>query len=59
MMIRSQRWNDLTDRDPNSEYANTIFTCETCGRLLFYDPRTDAPVRWAPGEKLAAATSTT
>jgi uncharacterized protein len=57
MMVRPQRWNDLTDRDPNSEYANTIFTCETCGRMLFYDPRRDAPVRWAPGEKLAAATS--
>ncbi len=58
MMVRAQRWNDLTDRDPNSEYANTIFTCETCGRLLFYDPRHDAPVRWSPGEKLAAATTT-
>jgi hypothetical protein len=57
MMVRPQRWNDLTDRDPNSEYANSIFTCETCGRLLFYDPRTDAPIRWAPGEKLAAARS--
>jgi predicted nucleic acid-binding Zn-ribbon protein len=59
MMVRPQRWNDLTDRDPNSEYANTIFTCETCGRMLFYDPRRDAPVRWAPGEKLAAASSNT
>jgi predicted nucleic acid-binding Zn-ribbon protein len=57
MMVRPQRWNDLTDRDPNSEYANTIFTCETCGRMLYYDPRRDAPVRWAPGEKLAAATN--
>jgi predicted nucleic acid-binding Zn-ribbon protein len=57
MMVRPQRWNDLTDRDPHSEYANTIFTCETCGRMLFYDPRRDAPVRWAPGEKLAAATN--
>jgi predicted nucleic acid-binding Zn-ribbon protein len=57
MMVRPQRWNDLTDRDPNSEYANTIFTCETCGRLLFYDPRQDAPIRWTPGEKLAAASS--
>jgi uncharacterized protein len=57
MMVRPQRWNDLTDRDPNSEYANTIFTCETCGRMLFYDPRRDAPIRWAPGEKLAAANS--
>jgi predicted nucleic acid-binding Zn-ribbon protein len=59
MMVRTQRWNDLTDRDPHSEYANTIFTCETCGRLLFYDPRTDAPIRWSPGEKLAAATTNT
>jgi hypothetical protein len=57
MMVRPQRWNDLTDRDPNSEYANTIFTCETCGRMLFYDPRQDAPIRWSPGEKLAAATN--
>jgi uncharacterized protein len=57
MMVRPQRWNDLTDRDPHSEYANTIFTCETCGRMLFFDPRQDAPIRWAPGEKLAAATS--
>lgn len=57
MMVRPQRWNDLTDRDPNSEYANTIFTCETCGRMLFYDPRHDAPIRWTPGEKLAAATN--
>ena len=58
MMVRPQRWNDLTDRDPNSEYANTIFTCETCGRMLFYDPRQDAPIRWTPGEKLTAATTT-
>jgi predicted nucleic acid-binding Zn-ribbon protein len=57
MMVRPQRWNDLSDRDPNSEYANTIFTCETCGRMLFYDPRQDAPIRWTPGEKLAAASN--
>ena len=57
MMVRTQRWNDLTDRDPHSEFANTIFTCETCGRMLFYDPRRDAPVRWAPGEKLSAASN--
>ena len=48
MMVRPQRWNDLTGR----EHDQTIFTCETCGRMLFYDPRRDAPVRWAPGEKL-------
>ena len=53
MMVRPQRWNDLTGRDNDA----TIFTCETCGRMLFYDPRRDAPVRWAPGEKLAAASS--
>lgn len=53
MLIRSQRWNDLTGRD----HDNEIFTCETCGRMLFYDPRRDAPVRWTPGEKLSAASS--
>jgi len=58
MMVRPQRWNDLTDRDPDSEHANTIFTCETCGRMLFFDPRRDAPIRWTPGEKLTAATTT-
>ena len=57
MVVRPQRWNDLTDRDPNAEFANTIFSCETCGRMLFYDPRRDAPVRWSPGERLASATS--
>ncbi len=53
MMVRPQRWNDLTGRDHEDE----IFTCETCGRMLFYDPRRDAPGRWTPGEKLAAATN--
>jgi len=56
MMVRPQRWNDLTDRDPNGEFANTIFSCETCGRMLFYDPRRDAPIRWSPGDRLSAAT---
>jgi predicted nucleic acid-binding Zn-ribbon protein len=54
MMVRPQRWNDLTNRDPHSEFANTIFNCETCGRMLYYDPRRDAPIRWAPGERLGA-----
>jgi len=55
MMVRPQRWNDLTNRDPQSDFANTIFNCETCGRMLFYDPRRDAPIK-APGvERLAAA----
>lgn len=40
MMIRPQRWNDMRDRD-NTE----INTCESCGRLLFYDPARDAPQR--------------
>jgi predicted nucleic acid-binding Zn-ribbon protein len=53
MLVRPQRWNDLTGRD----FDNTIFTCETCGRILFYDPRRDAPVRWTPGERLAKAST--
>jgi predicted nucleic acid-binding Zn-ribbon protein len=57
MVVRPQRWNDLTDRDPHSEFANTIFSCETCGRMLFFDPRTDAPLRWSPGDRLTSATS--
>lgn len=51
MMVRPQRWNDLTGR----EHANEIFTCETCGRMLFWDPRRDTPGPWLPGERLAAA----
>lgn len=51
MMVRPQRWNDLTGR----EHANEIYTCETCARLLFWDPRRDAPGPWAPGERLAQA----
>lgn len=58
MMLRPQRWNDLTDRDPNSPFKETVFTCETCGRMLFYDPRKDTPGPWAPGERLAAAKAT-
>jgi predicted nucleic acid-binding Zn-ribbon protein len=56
MMVRPQRWNDLTDRDPHGEFANAIFSCETCGRMLFYDPRHDAPIRWSPGDRLTNAT---
>ncbi|MES2393960.1 MAG: C4-type zinc ribbon domain-containing protein [Acidobacteriota bacterium] len=55
MMVRPQRWNDLTDRDPNGEFANSIFNCETCGRMLFYDPRQDAPTPWPAGDRLKAA----
>jgi uncharacterized protein len=51
MMVRPQRWNDLTGR----EHEDQIFTCETCGRILFWDPRRDTPRDWAAGERLAAA----
>ena len=57
MVVRPQRWNDLTNRDAAGEFANTIFHCETCGRMLFYDPRRDAPLRWTPGERLTSANS--
>ena len=40
MMQRPQRWNDLRDRD-----INELFTCESCGRLLWYDPARDSPQR--------------
>jgi predicted nucleic acid-binding Zn-ribbon protein len=40
MMQRPQRWNDLRDRDNNE-----LFTCESCGRLLWYDPARDSPQR--------------
>ena len=51
MMVRPQRWNDLTSR----EHEDQIFTCETCGRILFWDPRRDTPRSWEAGERLAAA----
>ena len=51
MGVRPQRWQDLTGRD----HADEIFTCETCGRMLFWDPRRDTPRSWAAGERLLAA----
>jgi len=57
MVIRPQRWNDLTDRDPKGEFANAIFNCETCGRMLYYDPRRDAPVSSPAIDKLHRAES--
>ena len=51
MMVRPQRWNDFFDGAATTE----IYTCETCGRMLFYDPRRDAPVPWAAGDRLRAA----
>lgn len=40
MMLRPQRWNDLRDRDNED-----MVTCESCARLLYYDPARDAPQR--------------
>ncbi len=51
MGVRPQRWQDLTGRDHEHE----IFSCESCGRMLFWDPRRDTPRPWAAGERLQAA----
>jgi predicted nucleic acid-binding Zn-ribbon protein len=52
MMVRPQRWNDLRDRN-NEE---TMMSCETCGRLLYYDPARDSPQRkTVPVESIAAS----
>ncbi len=52
MMLRPQKWNDLRDRG-NDE---TMTTCESCGRLLYYDPARDAPQRkTVPVESIAAS----
>ncbi len=51
MMLRPQRWNDLRDRSNDDQ----MMTCETCGRLLYYDPARDAPQRkTVPIESIAA-----
>ncbi len=41
MLVRPQKWNDLRDRG-NDE---TMMTCESCGRLLYWDPARDAPAK--------------
>ena len=52
MMVRPQRWNDLRNRD-NDE---AMMTCESCGRLLYYDPARDSPQRkTVPVESIAAS----
>jgi predicted nucleic acid-binding Zn-ribbon protein len=52
MMVRPQRWNDLRDRN-NEEM---MMTCESCGRLLYYDPARDSPQRkTVPAESIAAS----
>jgi hypothetical protein len=51
MMVRPQRWNELRDRGNDAE----MMTCESCGRLLYYDPARDAPQRkTVPVESIAA-----
>jgi predicted nucleic acid-binding Zn-ribbon protein len=40
MMLRPQRWNDIRERDHQE-----MTTCESCGRLLYYDPARDSPQR--------------
>ncbi len=51
MGVRPQRWQDLIGR----EHEDEIFACESCGRLLFWDPRRDTPRFWSAGERLQAA----
>jgi predicted nucleic acid-binding Zn-ribbon protein len=52
MMVRPQRWNDLRNRDNDGE----MMTCESCGRLLYYDPARDSPQRkTVPVESIAAS----
>jgi uncharacterized protein len=52
MMVRPQRWNDLRDRSNDTE----MMVCESCGRLLYYDPARDAPQRkTVPVESIAAS----
>lgn len=53
MMLRPQRWNDLRDNSPDSPSADTIFTCESCGRMIFYSPARDAPQRKSPQSESA------
>lgn len=57
MMVRPQRWNELRDRnhpEGNGE-QDRMMTCESCGRLLYYDPARDSPQRkTVPVESIAA-----
>lgn len=58
MMVRPQRWNDLRNRDLEGDRDNAgdMMTCESCGRLLYYDPARDAPQRkTVPVESIAAS----
>ena len=46
MKVRPQMWNELRDR-LNQEQ---ILTCESCGRMLYWDPARDAPQK-KPAER--------
>ena len=46
MVVRPQRWNELRDRS-NDE---AMLTCESCGRILYWDPARDAPQK-KPAER--------
>lgn len=51
MKVRPQRWSELTGREHDDE----IIPCESCGRILFYDPRNDRPAAWPAGDRLRRA----
>jgi len=52
MLVRPQRWNDLRDRSNNE----IMLTCESCGRLLYWDPARDAPQKkTVKNESIAAS----
>lgn len=53
MMVRPQSWNDLRDRG-NDE---AMLTCETCGRILYWDPARDAPQKKPAGRNESIAAS--
>ena len=40
MMLRPQKWNELRERD-----VMEMMSCESCGRMLWYDPARDSPAR--------------
>ncbi len=54
MLIRPQRWNELRDRSRE----DTILNCESCGRMLFWDPARDAPQPKPPSSVPSSAVRT-
>ena len=56
MMVRPQLWQDLRDNSDASPSHDQLFSCENCGRLLYYDPARDAPQKKpVQGESIAAS----